>query len=179
MHQLLQAPRNLGHVAMLFSKCRHHWVSGVSMSMEPPEKSDVVCEESHASTPWLASLPSFPPSVFHSPEPLSPSGPSSQEIPPPQGEPCCSPPASPPHQYSFLTLSLLSSMSSTSSSIDNSLSRVYLWEDGQENRERFCDFCKLSRNPGPWLYRAWKMRIGVLSQEMRRVFGYFIYRASS
>ena len=102
-----------------------------------------------------------------------------KEIPPPQGEPCCSPPASPPHQYSFLTLSLLSSMSSTSSSIDNSLERVYLWEDGQENRERFCDFCKLSRNPGPWLYRAWKMRFGVLSQEMRRGFGYFIYRASS
>ncbi len=93
---------------------------------------------------------------------------SSQEIPPPQGEPCCSPPASPPHQYSFLTLSLLSSMSSTSSSIDNSLSRVFLWEDGQENRERFCDFWKLSRNPGPWLYPAWKMRFGVLSQEMRR-----------
>ena len=52
---------------MLFSKCRHHWVSGVSMSMKPPEKSDVVCEESHASTPWFASLPSFPPSGFHSP----------------------------------------------------------------------------------------------------------------
>ena len=27
-----------------------------------------------------------------------------KEIPPPQGDPCCSPPASPSHQYSFLTI---------------------------------------------------------------------------
>ena len=37
MHHRLQATRFLCQVAMLFSKCRHHWVSGVSMLMEPPE----------------------------------------------------------------------------------------------------------------------------------------------
>ena len=77
------------------------------------------------------------------------------------------------------SLLLLSLMSSTSSSIDNSLSSVYLSEDGQENRERLCDLWKLCMNPGSWFYPERKMRFGVLSQEMRRGFGYFIYRASS
>ena len=64
-------------------------------------------------------------------------------------------------------------MSSSSSSIENSLSRAYLWEDSQEKPGRIGDFWRLSRNHGPWFYPAWKMRFGVLSQELRRVFGYF------
>ena len=102
-----------------------------------------------------------------------------KEIPPPQGDPCCSPPASPSHQYSFLTILLLSSMSSSSSSIENSLSRVYLWDDSQEKPGRIGGFWRLSRNPGPWFYPGWKMRFGVLSQEMLRVFGYIFNRVSS